>query len=109
MTVNSKQKGARSERELAKLLREHGYENARRSAQYCGNTGDAADIVDALPGFHIECKHQETTKIWDWLAQAERDHKEGTIPIVVFRRNRSKWQVCLDFERFLDLIKEISE
>lgn len=32
MSVNSKQKGARFERELAKIFQSYGYENARRTA-----------------------------------------------------------------------------
>lgn len=42
MPINSKQKGARFERQLASRLREYGYP-ARRTAQYCGNTGDASE------------------------------------------------------------------
>ena len=56
MPVNSKQKGARFERLLASKFREYGYD-ARRTAQYCGNTGDASDVV-GLNGLHIEAKHQ---------------------------------------------------
>ena len=56
--INSKDKGARNEREIANILKDHGYD-ARRTAQYCGNTGDASDVV-GLDGFHIEVKHQET-------------------------------------------------
>lgn len=45
MAVNSKKKGARFERELAGIFRDYGYKEARRTAQYCGNTGDASDVV----------------------------------------------------------------
>lgn len=100
--MNSKNKGKRGELEVAHLLSAHGFE-ARRTAQFCGNTGEAADVV-GLPGFHVEVKRCETTKIWDWLAQAERDHKDGTVPIVVFRKSKEKWQVCLEFEEFLKLL-----
>ena len=41
--INSKQKGARFERQLAGLFRDYGYTDARRTAQYCGNTGDSSD------------------------------------------------------------------
>ncbi len=102
MSINSKQKGARAERAVAKILKEHGF-TARRTAQYCGKTGDAADVV-GLDGFHIEVKHQETTKIWDWIKQAERDCKDGDIPIVVYRKNNKQWQVTMSFENFLKLI-----
>lgn len=104
--INSKQKGKVGEAEVVHILKEHGFEDARRTAQYCGMSGDAADVI-GLPGFHLEVKRQERLSIWDWIEQAERDHKEGTIPIVVFRKSRKKWQVCLDFEQFLELIKEM--
>lgn len=58
MPVNSKQKGARFERYLASIFRDFGYNKARRTAQYCGNTGDASDVV-GLPYIHVEAKHQE--------------------------------------------------
>ena len=66
MAINSKQKGARFGRDLARKLREYGYE-ARRTAQYCGNTGDASDVV-GLPYLHIEAKHVERLNIYDAMA-----------------------------------------
>ena len=101
--MNSKQKGKRGELEVAKILQKHGYD-ARRTAQYCGNTGEAADVI-GLDGFHIEVKRAEATKIWDWIAQAEMDHRADTVPIVVFRKNGESWKVVLDFEAFLNLLK----
>ena len=67
MAVNSKQKGARFERQLASRLREYGFKT-RRGQQYCGANGDA-DVV-GLPGIHIEAKHQERMQLYDWMAQA---------------------------------------
>lgn len=58
--TNSRRKGASGERELAKKLREYGYE-ARRGQQYCGSNGDA-DVV-GIPGIHIECKRVEALNI----------------------------------------------
>ena len=58
MTINSKQKGARFERLLASKFRDYGYTNSRRTAQYCGNTGDASDVI-GLPGIHCEAKAVE--------------------------------------------------
>ena len=46
--MNSRDKGKRGELELVKLLKASGYE-ARRTAQYCGKSGEAADVV-GLPG-----------------------------------------------------------
>ena len=84
--IKSKDKGARFERELASLFREYGYE-ARRTAQYCGNTGDASDVV-GLNGLHIEAKHQEKMHLYDWIAQAKRDAKaSGNLPAVFHKKN----------------------
>ena len=45
MSKMSREKGKRFERTVANLFKKHGYAGAHRSAQYCGNTGDAADVI----------------------------------------------------------------
>ena len=98
--MNSKQKGAKGERELAKLLQSHGYD-ARRGQQYCGIAGDA-DVV-GVDGLHIECKRAEQVRDEVFLQQAERDAKEGEIPVVMYRRNGEKWKVTMRLEEFLPI------
>lgn len=71
--MNSRQKGAAGERELAKALRSHGFET-RRGQQYCGSNGDA-DVV-GLPGVHIECKRVERLNLEDAMAQSRTDARE---------------------------------
>jgi Holliday junction resolvase len=105
LAVNSKQKGARFERLLASRFREYGYE-ARRTAQYCGNTGDASDVV-GLPGLHIEAKHQEQMRLYDWMAQAKRDADgTGKIPVVFHKKNNAEILVTLELESFMDIYRE---
>ena len=41
----SRDKGQRGERGWASFCREEGYSNVRRTAQFCGRTGDASDCV----------------------------------------------------------------
>ena len=101
MPVNSKQKGARFERLLAAKLREYGYDT-RRTAQYCGNTGDAADVV-GLPNIHIEAKHQERMQLYDWMAQAKRDAKDGVLPAVFHKKNNAPILVTMEFEDWMKL------
>lgn len=101
--MNSKQKGKRGELEVVKMLREIGFE-ARRTAQYCGNTGDAADVI-GVDGLHLEVKRAESLHIKDWIAQAERDSKEDETPVVVFRSNGEPWRVCIDADTFFDIYK----
>lgn len=108
MAVNSKQKGARFERFLASLFREHGYK-ARRTAQYCENTGDASDVI-GLPGIHIEAKHQEKMKLYDWIAQAVRDSQDtGNIPVVFHKKNNAGILVTMRFDDWMRLYKEYYE
>lgn len=107
MAVNSKQKGARFERQLASKFREHGYD-ARRTAQYCGNTGDASDVV-GLPGLHIEAKHQETMRLYDWMAQAQRDaaaNGKGNLPAVFHKKNNAPILVTMLLDDFMEIYRE---
>jgi Holliday junction resolvase len=107
MAVNSKQKGARFERELAKEFRAYGYE-ARRTAQYCGNTGDASDVI-GLPYIHIEAKHQETMRLYDWVDQAKRDAEangKGYLPTVFHKKNHCEILVTMTFDDWMKLYNE---
>lgn len=107
MAVNSKQKGARFERLLASKFREYGYD-ARRTAQYCGNTGDASDVV-GLPGIHIEAKHQERMQLYDWMDQAKRDAEAGggeKKPVVFHKKNNAEILVTMRFDDFMELYRE---
>lgn len=98
MGRREKEKGKRGEREVANILKAHGYD-ARRGQQFCGFNGEA-DVV-GMPGYHLEVKFQETTKLWEWLAQSERDARTGEVPVVVFRKSRSPWIVAMRFEDWL--------
>ena len=107
MTINSKQKGARFERALASFFRSQGYE-ARRTAQYCGNTGDASDVV-GLPGIHVEAKHQERMNLYEWIAQAKRDAEAGggkTLPAVFHRKNNAEVLVTMTMDDWFNLYRE---
>lgn len=99
--MNSRQKGARGERELAAELRKYGYDDARRGQQYSGANGDA-DVV-GLPGAHIECKRVEKLNIDVAMEQSIRDSKPDEIPIVTHRKNTKPWKVTLSLEDFLKI------
>lgn len=108
MPVNSKQKGARFERQLAGIFRYHGYADSRRTAQYCGNTGDASDVI-GLPGIHVEAKHQETMRLYDWIDQAKRDAAEGAVgkmPAVFHKKNNHEILVTMCLEDWFKLYSE---
>ena len=103
--MNSKQKGARFERQLSSRFREYGYK-ARRTAQYCGNTGESADVV-GMPGIHVEAKHQERMQLYDWMAQAKRDAAgTGNIPAGFHKKNNAEILVTMEFEDWMQLYAE---
>lgn len=101
--VNSRQKGARFERTLAKKLREYGYD-CRRGQQYCGANGDA-DVV-GLPGIHIEAKAVERLNIYDAMSQAKADARQGEYPAVFHKKNNHNILVTMELEDFIEIYRE---
>lgn len=101
--INSRQKGAGGERELANVLKSHGYA-AARGQQFSGGA-DSPDVV-GLPGFHIEAKRVEAGNPYNWLSQAQRDAGFDKIPLVIHRKNGHNWIAILELEDFLKLIKD---
>ena len=101
--MNSRAKGKRGELEFARLCRDHGYD-VRRTAQYCGNTGEASDVV-GLPGIHAEVKRVERLDIYAAVSQAQRDAKTGEMPTVFHRKNNCPWLVTMTFDQWIDLYK----
>lgn len=105
---SSKARGKRSELSLVHALRDAGFTEARRTAQYCGKATGTADLV-GLPGVHVEAKNVERLNIWSALAQSKRDAEadgNGDIPAVFFKRNRSGgWYVATPLEDFVRLYK----
>lgn len=96
--MNSRQKGAKGERELARKLKEYGYDT-RRGQQYSGANGDA-DVV-GLPGIHIECKRVERLNIYEAIDQSRRDARQEEIPIVVHRKNHREWLVTMSLDDWI--------
>ena len=101
--MNSRAKGAGGERELAKKLREYGYD-CRRGQQFSGANGDA-DVV-GLPGIHIECKRVERLNLEDAMAQSRRDARAEEIPVVMHRKTRSPWMVTMTLEDWVEIYRE---
>ena len=101
--MNSRDKGARGERELAAKLREHGYD-CRRGQQFSGANGDA-DVV-GLDGIHIEVKRVERLNLSDAMSQAISDAKMGRIPVVMHRKNNEPWLVTMRFDEWIEFYKD---
>ena len=96
MGIKSRNKGAVGEREIVDLLNGAGM-LARRTVQYCGNSGDSADVVLDGVGVHIEVKRTERISIRPWLEQVTRDSK-GKPWILFYRGSQMRWLVIVSAE-----------
>ncbi|QDP57847.1 MAG: putative protein D14 [Prokaryotic dsDNA virus sp.] len=100
--VNSRQKGARGERELASVLREEGWTGAMRGQQRSGC--EQADVVGGPAGVHWEVKRVERLLLAKAVEQARRDARPGEVPIVAHRRSQEPWLATLDLKVLLRLL-----
>ncbi len=55
--------------------------------------------------YSFECKNQERLNLWKSLEQAESNCEDRN-PVLIFKRNRSKVYVAIEFEHFIELIDE---
>lgn len=101
--MNSRNKGAAGEREVAGILRGYGYKT-RRGQQYSGANGDA-DVV-GLPGIHIEVKRREKLNIYDAIDQSKRDRKLEELPAVFHRKNHCEWLVTMPLDDWMKIYRE---
>lgn len=110
MTINSKSKGARSEREFAAFLREYFGVNARRGVQYQGSA-DSPDVVSDFTDIAFEVKHVEKLNLEKAYQQAVSDAACHQVPVVAHRRNHSDWLVTFkasDIKKFIEAIKKVT-
>lgn len=103
--MNSREKGARGERELAEALRSYGY-NAYRGMQFKGGE-DSPDVV-CFDDIHIECKRVENLNIDKAMEQAQRDCGKK-IPAVFHRRNNKPWKVTMLLDDWQKLYKRAKQ
>lgn len=104
--TNSRQKGKRGELEVAGILREYGFADARRGQQYSGANGDA-DVV-GVPGVHIEVKRYKTisrAQLEKALQQAKRDARADEVPVVLYREDNKDWRLYASISAFCELCK----
>ena len=73
-----------------------------------GDSGEdilLSPVARRLFPFSVECKAQESLSIWSALQQAESNAGKH-IPLLVFKRNRSKTYAVLEFKELLKLLDE---
>ncbi len=97
----SQRKGADGERELAALLRSHGYDIRRGGSLSFGSVPDLA----GLSGIHIEVKRVERLNVPAAFQQAQRDSERfhDGAPALFHRRSREPWLVTMALEDWMEL------
>ena len=103
--MNSRQKGARGEREFAQELTKMGF-SARRGCQFSGSP-DSPDVVGGIAGTHVEFKRVERLNIDNAMDQATKDCGDN-LPYVAHRKNGKQWLITLRFDdvfKFAQLVK----
>ena len=100
--MNVKRKGSDGERELVFLLRAAGINAHRNDQMYVGgkNNPDVYAEINGQP-LHIEVKRVERLNILEAMQQAERDAANGSLPVVVHRKNRSQWLITMSLQAWL--------
>lgn len=95
----SRRKGSRGELELVQELNRRGL-LCRRTVQYCGRSGDAADVVCEGMNIHLESKRCERFRLYDAIRQASRDAK-GRPFAIAHRSNGEPWVVVMLLEHWI--------
>jgi len=111
-TINSKEKGKRAERAVAKMINETLNVNCRRTPN-SGGLSIKGDIIDISPDsiahqFHFEIKDRKSLKINAWWEQTINDCPVNKIPVLIFKLN-GHFYTMIRFEDFLGLLKTIDE
>ena len=91
--INSRDKGARGEREWAARLQELTGKPTRRGCQFAGGQ-DSPDVVGGIEGLHCEVKRVERLNIYDAMEQAIHDAGTNT-PYVAHRRDKKEWLITI--------------
>ena len=103
--MNSRNKGARGEREWAKVLTDAGFP-AIRGVQHSGGPDSPDVICNKLP-FHWEVKRVQRLVLEVAMAQAINDAGKKNIPAVAHRKNRQDWLVTMRASDLLKLLRRI--
>ena len=108
MAVNSKQKGARFERQLAGIFKNYGYKDSEEQHSIVATQVYASDVI-GLPGIHVEAKHQEKMYLYDWMDQAKRDVAaggRGKLPVVFHKKNHAEILVTMTLDDWMTIYRE---
>jgi len=100
--MNSRAKGARGEREFIERHLLDYWPQAKRNLDQFGD--DKRDVV-RVAGCHFQIKRTERLELWAAIHQAEQEAFPTDLPIVAFRRNRSRWYCVIEAHELIALLR----
>ena len=109
-TRSAKNKGKRLQNDVRDLILET-FTELEPDDVRSTTMGDSGEDILLSPAarklfpFATECKNQERLNIWESLEQAESNAGEH-IPLVVFKRNRSKTYISMEINDLMRLLSE---
>ena len=112
-TRSAKNKGKRLQNDVRDLILET-FKQLEPDDVRSTTMGDSGEDVLLSPAarklfpFSVECKNQEKLNIWSSLEQAETNAGKH-MPLLIFKRNRSKTYAVINIEKFIELINENSK
>ena len=107
---SAKNKGKRLQNQVRDLILEK-FQQLEEDDVRSTTMGDSGEDVLLSPAarklfpFSVECKNQEKLNIWSSLEQAETNAGPH-IPLLVFKRNRSKIYATLQLDDLMRLLDE---
>tara|TARA_B100000287_G_scaffold277233_1_gene261208 strand:- start:442 stop:795 length:354 start_codon:yes stop_codon:yes gene_type:complete len=109
-TRSAKNKGKRLQNDVRDLILET-FKELEPDDVRSTTMGDSGEDILLSPAarklfpFATECKNQERLNIWESLEQAESNAGQH-IPLVVFKRNRSKTYISMEINDLMRLLSE---
>ena len=109
-TRSAKNKGKRLQNDVSDLILET-FKELEPDDVRSTTMGDSGEDILLSPAarklfpFATECKNQERLNIWESLEQAESNAGQH-IPLVVFKRNRSKTYVAFELDKLMEILNE---
>ena len=107
---SAKNKGKRLQNTIRDLILEK-FDSLEKDDVRAITMGDSGEDILLSPAarrlfpFSVECKNQEKLNIWSALEQAEENSGDH-VPLVIFKRNRTKTYAVLEFDKLLELLNE---
>jgi hypothetical protein len=100
--LNSRSKGKRGELEFIQRHLIPYWPGAKRNLDQFGD--DKRDCVE-VAGIHFQIKRTEKLELWKAIEQAESEARDHDLPVVAFRRNRSKWYCVIEADELVALLR----